>query len=227
MKNIQDLSKLCARTAKSMLYIIYCFYIHRPVCASCVLFDLHLKHDIVPLKEGSGYLKDSIKAAIGKGLLKKEFSEKHLLEIREYGLRLEKCKNDTIKKIEDCFNAIISTLKKRKNDVMTELIDKFGTEKEQIQIDEDNWISKQEKSIEILQLSKDSNDANLLLNAKFIMDSLRLLNMEPEYREVKLFNVVDTSLELDSTITLSYEEIIHYLKDYLTIEEPNILEFKS
>ena len=110
---------------------------------------------------------------------------------------------------------------------MTELIDKFSTEKQQIQTDEDNWVSKQEKSIEILRLSKDSNDANLLLNAKFIMDTLRLLNIEPEYREVKLFNVVDTSLELDNTITLSYEEIIHYLKDYLTIEEPNILEFKS
>ena len=191
------------------------------------MFDLHLKHDIVPLKEGSGYLKDSIKAAITKGLLKKEISEKHLLEIREYGLRLDKCKNDTIKKIENCFNEIISTLKKRKNDVMTELIGKFSTEKQQIQTDEDNWVSKQEKSIEILRLSKDSNDANLLLNAKFIMDTLRELNIEPEYREVKLFNVVDTSLELDDTITLSYEEIIHYLKDYLTIEEPNILEFKS
>jgi hypothetical protein len=191
------------------------------------LFDLHLKHDIVPLKEGSGYLKDSIKAAINKGLLKKEISEKHLLEIREYGLRLDKYKNDTIKKIEDCFNTIISTLKKRKNDVMTELIGKFSTEKQQIQTDEDNWVNKQEKSIEILRLSKDSNDANLLLNAKFIMDTLRELNIEPEYREVKLFNVVDTSLELDNMITLSYEEIIHYLKDYLTIEEPNILEFKS
>lgn len=202
-------------------------YINRPVCASCVLFDLHLKHDIIPLKEGSGYLKDSIKAAINKGLLKKEISEKHLLEIREYGLRLDKYKNDTIKKIEDCFNTIISTLKKRKNDVMTELIGKFSTEKQQIQTDEDNWVSKQEKSIEILRLSKDSNDANLLLNAKFIMDTLRELNIEPEYREVKLFNVVDTSLELDNMITLSYEEIIHYLKDYLTIEEPNILEFKS
>lgn len=202
-------------------------YINRPVCASCVLFDLHLKHDIIPLKEGSGYLKDSIKAAINKGLLKKEISEKHLLEIREYGLRLDKYKNDTIKKIEDCFNTIISTLKKRKNDVMTELIGKFSTEKQQIQTDEDNWVNKQEKSIEILRLSKDSNDANLLLNAKFIMDTLRELNIEPEYREVKLFNVVDTSLELDNMITLSYEEIIHYLKDYLTIEEPNILEFKS
>ena len=164
---------------------------------------------------------------MSKGYLKKEFSEKHLVEIREYSLRLDKYKSDTIKKIEDSFNAIISTLKKRKNDVMTELIDKFSTEKDQIQNDEDNWKLKQEKSIKILELSKDSNDANLLLNAKFIMDTLRLLDIEPEFKEAKIFNVVYTSLELDNTITLSYEEIIHYLKNYLTIEEPNILEFKS
>ena len=192
-----------------------------------MLFDLHLKHDIVPLKEGCGYLKNSIQDAMNKGHLKKEFSEKHLVEIREYSLRLDKYKTDTIKKIEDSFNAIISTLKKRKNDVMTELIDKFSTEKEQIQNDEDTWKQKQDKSIKILELSKDSNDANLLLNAKFIMDTLRLLDIEPEFKEAKIFNVVDTSLELDNTITLSYEEIIHYLKNYLTIEEPNILEFKS
>ena len=192
-----------------------------------MLFDLHLKHDIVPLKEGCSYLKSSIQDAMSKGHLKKEFSEKHLIEIREYSLRLDKYKTDTIKKIEDSFNAIISTLKKRKNDVMTELIDKFSAGKEQIQHDEDNWKVKQERSMKILELSQDSNDANLLLNAKFIMDTLRLLDVEPEFREVKLFNVVDTSLELDGTVTLSYEEIIHYLKSYLTIEEPNILEFKS
>lgn len=172
-------------------------------------------------------MKNSIQGAMSKGYLKKEFSEKHLVEIREYSLRLDKYKSDTIKKIEDSFNAIISTLKKRKNDVMTELIDKFSTEKDQIQNDEDNWKQKQEKSIKILELSKDSNDANLLLNAKFIMDTLRLLDIEPQFKEAKIFNVVDTSLELDNTITLSYEEIIHYLKNYLTIEEPNILEFKS
>ena len=98
MRNTQDLLRPYAKTVKSMVtFIIYFFY--RPVCASCVLFDLHLKHDIVPLKEGSGYLRESIKDSMKKGLLKKEFSESHLLEIREYSLRLDKYRNDTIKKI--------------------------------------------------------------------------------------------------------------------------------
>ena len=51
------------------------------------------------------------------------------------------------------------------------------------------------------------------------MDSLRLLNQEPKFREAKIFNVIDTSLQLDNKVTLSYEEIIHYLKGFLTIEE--------
>lgn len=162
-----------------------------------------------------------------KGLLKKEFSESHLLEIREYSLRLDKYRNETIKKIEDSFNSIISTLKKRKSEIMSEILEKFTTEKDQIQNDEDSWIDKQDMSVKVLELSKDPNDTNLLLNAKFIMDSLRLLNEEPKFKEAKIFNVIDTSLKLDSKVTLSYEEIIHYLKGFLTIQEPNILEFKS
>lgn len=191
------------------------------------MFDLHLKHDIIPLKEGSGYLRESIKDSMKKGLLKKEFSESHLLEIREYSLRLDKYRNETIKKIEDSFNSIISTLKKRKSEIMSEVLEKFATEKDQIQNDEDSWIDKQDMSVKVLELSKDPNDANLLLNAKFIMNSLRLLNEEPKFKEAKIFNVIDTSLKLDGKVTLSYEEIIHYLKGFLTIQEPNILEFKS
>lgn len=226
MRSTRDLSRHYVKTAKS-IDKIYIIFLYRPVCASCVLFDLHLKHDIVPLKEGSGYLRESIKESMKKGLLKKEFSESHLLEIREYNLRLDKYRNETIKKIEDCFNSIISTLKKRKSELMSEVLEKFTNEKDKIQNDEDSWIDKQEISYKVLELSKDPNDANILLNAKFIMDSLRLLNQEPQFREAKIFNVIDTSLQLDNKVTLSYEEIIHYLKGFLTIEEPNILEFKS
>ena len=78
------------------------------------MFDLHLKHDIVPFDEGGKYLRDSIKENSDKGLLKKEFAETRLLEIREYGLRLEKLRSDTIKLIEKSFNSIISVVKKEK-----------------------------------------------------------------------------------------------------------------
>ena len=72
-------------------------YLFRVVCPSCVLFGPHLKHDIVELNEGIDHLRENIRHELNKGTLKKEFTESNLLDIREYSLRLEKYKNDTIK----------------------------------------------------------------------------------------------------------------------------------
>ena len=191
------------------------------------MFDLHLKHDIVHLEEGSQYLLDSIKANQDKDLLKKEFAETRLLEIREYGLRLERLRNETMKLIENSFNEIISVVKKRKTVLMTEIIDYFSEEKEKVNADEKKWLDNQKIAEKIVALAKDSNDAKILLNAKFITDSLKELENKPEYRETKLLNVVDPSLHLDEEVTLSYEEILYYLSNYMTILEPNILEFNS
>ena len=156
------------------------------------MFDLHLKHDIVHLEEGSQYLLDSIKANQDKGLLKKEFAETRLLEIREYGLRLERLRNETMKLIENSFNEIISVVKKRKTVLMTEIIDYFSEEKEKVNTDEKKWLDNQKIAEKIVALAKDSNDAKILLNAKFITDSLKELENKPEYRETKLLNVVPT-----------------------------------
>ena len=191
------------------------------------MFDLHLKHDIVPFDEGGKYLRDSIKEHSDKGLLKKEFAETRLLEIREYGLRLEKLRNDTIKLIEKSFNGIISAVKKRKTVLMSEIIDYFGEEKEKINADEKKWMENQKIAEKIVSLAKDSDDGKILKNAKFICDSLKELDEKPEFRETKLLNVVDSSLHLDEETTLSYEEILHYLSQYMEILEPNLLEFNS
>ena len=191
------------------------------------MFDLHLKHDIVELTEGNKYLLQSIEQNINKGLLKKEFAETRLLEIREYGLRLERLRTETVKLIEKSFNEIISAIKKRKTVLMTEIIDYFSAEKDKVSKDENKWIENQKIAEKIVALAKDSDDANILLNAKFIMDSLIELENKPVYKEVRIKNVVDPSLKLDDEVTLSYEEILYYLSRYMTILEPNILEFNS
>ena len=227
-------SRHYAKTVKSISILnnnqkifLNIFYTYRPVCATCVMFDLHLKHDIVPFDEGGKYLRDSIKENSDKGLLKKEFAETRLLEIREYGLRLEKLRSDTIKLIEKSFNSIISVVKKRKTVLMSEIIDYFGEEKEKVNADEKKWIENQKIAEKIVALAKDSDDGKILKNAKFISDSLKALEEKPVYRETKLLNVVDSSLHLDEEVTLSYEEILHYLSQYMEILEPNLLEFNS
>jgi hypothetical protein len=182
------------------------------------------------------YLRDCVDSQIKRGTLKKEFSETHLLEIREYHLRLEKFKNDTVKKIDEIFKEIITTLKKRKNELITETLERFTNERELILNEENSWTDKQEISERLIALSSDSDDQNILVNAKFIMEGMRKLNDKLTFKEIKVYNNIDTSLTIDrrgtnnqqlTPLVLSHEEIVYYLSKYLTIEEPNILEFKA
>ena len=159
--------------------------------------------------------------------MKREYCESHLLEIREYSHRMDKLRNETIKKIEDDFNTLIKALKNRKTVLMTELLDIFSKESEEIENDESKWTVNQDVSDKVLTLSKDPNDSTLLLNAKFIMDVIKDLNVDEQFKEIKIFNVIDTSLTLSPNTVLSYEEILFHLKNFMTILEPNNLEFRA
>ncbi len=159
--------------------------------------------------------------------MKREYCESHLLEIREYSHRMDKIQSETIKKIEDDFNNLIKVLKNRKTVLMTELLDIYSKESEEIENDESKWSINQDVSDKVLSLSKDPNDSTLLLNAKFIMDVIKDLNVDEQFKEIKIFNVIDTSLTLSPNTVLSYEEILFHLKNFMSISEPNNLEFRA
>jgi hypothetical protein len=165
-------------------------------------------------------------------LLKKDFCETHLLEIREYHLRLEKYKSEVVKKIDDSFKEIIKTLKARKNELITEVIDKFKVEKEKIANEEEKWNGKQDISEKLLALMNDRDDRNVLTNSKQILDGIRNLHEGVDFKEIQVFNNLDTNLyiereEAQPELTLSLEDLIGYLSKYMTVLEPNVLEYKS
>jgi hypothetical protein len=197
-----------------------------------VLFGSHKKHDILSLRDSAEFLRDRVHEQLKKGTLKKEYTETHLLEIREYNLRLEKYKNDTVKKIDEIFKEMVATLKKRKNDLITEILNKFSSEKNKILDQELRWKEKQEISERLLDLMNDAEDKNILLNSKSTMEGIRKLNEKLVFNEIKVFNDLDTSMRVDSSnssqsVTISHEEIIYYLSNYIKIADPNILEFKA
>lgn len=197
-----------------------------------MLFGSHKKHDILSLRESAEFLRDKVHEQLKKGTLKKEFTETHLLEIREYNLRLEKYKNDTVKKVDEIFKEMVATLKNRKNELITEILDKFSSEKNKISQEEMRWKAKEEISERLLILMNDNDDKNILINSKSIMDGIRKLNEKLSFKEIKVFNDLDTSMRFESSnssqsIILSHEEIIFYLSNYIKIADPNILEFKA
>ena len=54
-----------------------------------------------------------------------------------------------------------------------------------------------------------------------------MLNLLWMLLKIKIFNVIDTTLNLGKNTFLSYEEIIHHLANFMHIEEPNNLEFRA
>jgi len=142
----------------------------------------------------------------------------------------EQTKGTPIKFINECFKNLITILKKRKNDKINEAIDKFNFEKESIINEENKWIEKQEISEKILSLMADKDETNLLLNSKVVLEGIRKLNEELTYKTSRIYNNIDSSVVIEngkSNITLNYDELKKYLSKYITICDPNILEYKA
>lgn len=149
-------------------------------------------------------------------------------------MRLEKYKNETVKKIDEAFKKIINLLKDRKANFCNEMIEKFGEEKEKILFEEGRWIEKQDISERLLSLLSDKNSVNLLINSKYIMEGIRTLNEKLEFKEMNVYNDLDTTLNFtkeinkqEINVSLSVEDICSYFSDYININHPNVLEYKA
>ena len=185
------------------------------------------------LKEGEAFLKENISSQLKKNL-KKDYTEKSLLEIREYSLRLDKFKNETINNIDDVFKNIINSLKERKNSIISDALERFSEEKENIIVEENKWFEKQEITETILSLMNDKNENGLLLNSKYILEGLRKISEPSDYKKLKIHNDINTSLTIikefkkqEIPIIISFEEVLTYLSKFVDINDPNILEYRS
>lgn len=205
------------------------------ICPSCVMFGNHKKHDVLSLPEGAMYIRKEIDKTIFKGLLKKEFSETHILEIRENSLLMEKYKAETMKKIEDVFNGLIKTLRDRKNELINEILDKFAIEKDKIDSAENDWMCKQDISEKLTQFDKEQNDGFLLINSKFIMEGLRKLQEPTQFHELQIFNDLNTNVviytkddhgNVKENREYSVGEINNSLNEYVELGKPNVLNYK-
>jgi len=199
-----------------------------------VMFGEHKKHDVLSLKEGVVYLRDIIAKELKKGTLRKEYTESHVLDIREHHLKLEKFKNDTIKKIDDIFKDLIQTLKTRKNNLVNNLTVKFSEEKQHVIKDENKWVEEQEICEKLSYMLSEKDETNLLLNSFFIMEGIRKVNEPVSFLELKVYNDIDTTMTISKTkgsndikINLSFDDMMEILNEFMTILDPNILQYKS
>lgn len=158
------------------------------------------------------------------------------MEIREYQLRIDKYKNESVKKINNSFKEIISTLKERMEDLITEINQKFELEQKNIKDEEKKWRYKQDVSNNLLLFSESNNDIELLKNSKLIMEGINMLNEPSSFKEIKVYNDLEANLNIDlndfphqtgSVLELSIEELKKLFSEFMIIGEPNALEYRS
>jgi hypothetical protein len=200
------------------------------------MFGKHKKHDVLSLKQGAMYIRKSIDSQLVKGILKKEFSEEKLLQIKENSLVMEKEKAETVKKIEAIFKGIIDTLRNRKEFLINEINNKFDDERQKIDTAENEWSYKLDLSEKLNQFLNDKNDAFVLANTKFIMDGLRKLNEKITFNELNVYNNIDTSLKIDNIQgeneqpiiqEFTLDDLIEGFSNYITIGQPNFINYKA
>ncbi len=133
-------------------------------------------------------------------------------------------------------------MKERKNYIITEVLEKNSIERDRINKEENNWLEKQEITEGILSLMNDKDKTGVLINSKFIMNGLRRLEEEQEFKRLGIQKELDMSLKInyeannannnannkeDENIVISFEEILLYFSKYISFNEPNVYEYRS
>ena len=132
-------------------------------------------------------------------------------------------------------------MKERKNYIITEVLEKNSIERERINKEENNWLEKQEITEGILSLMNDKDISGVLINSKFIMNGLRRLEEEQEFKRLAIQKEIDMSLKInyeaisgnannnkeDENIVISFDEILQYFSKYISFNDPNVFEYRS
>jgi hypothetical protein len=94
-------------------------------------------------------------------------------------------------------------LKKIKTVLMIELLDFFSKDNEFIYNEENKWNIYQDVSYNVLFLSQNNNDLNVIIKAKCIMEVLKDFNVDDQFKEIKIYNVINPELKLNQNTILS------------------------
>ena len=214
--------KICPKHNRKFEAI--CITCECPICASCAMFDIHLKHDILPYSEGVKYLRGEINESIYSQL-----NNNKKVDLLIYKNKLNNSKFELIKKIQDSFNSLITVIRERKAKIIDILLYKYKIEENKLNNQIILWENNKNIVEKILDYALKDSDKDILIHSKFIIDNLKKLNKDIQnYKKINIYNIIDDKLvlnniknNLNKPIKINYEEIIQYLKEYIKILEPN------
>ena len=137
------------------------------VCPECVMFGRSVNHKVIRPEEAVQNMRDEFDKYIKKGLLKSEYTEGVLIDVREAINNVDRQKNQVLKEVETNIKELIKTLYERKDTLVDQIDSYFKEQRAKLEEKEEEWKEKQRIAEELLKLSsgKDS-DEELLKNSE-------------------------------------------------------------
>ena len=103
------------------------------ICPSCLMYGPNKGDQVISKEEAIEYMRNELNQINKDGLLKTEYCDNTLLDIRHNKLSFQDQQTKIIKEIENNFADLIKAVKSRKNQIIQQINQQFETEVKSIQ----------------------------------------------------------------------------------------------
>ncbi|KAL4488941.1 hypothetical protein ABPG72_005728 [Tetrahymena utriculariae] len=195
------------------------------ICPSCLMFGPNQGNKVCRIEEAAKKLRAKLSEAKDQNILQYERTENILLDIRHTKIECEEKKAQIMKEVELTFSNVIKVLKQRKEDVISELVEHFNQQIEQVYEQESKWVEKQETGAELANLLKEENDLVLIQKSNLILKGIESLKESQQYKQVKILNTLDTNFKA-SKLDSSIKEFLRDLEKFVVKGEVITIQYK-
>lgn len=201
----------------------YCKDCQAYICASCMFGsgNPHKSHTLISLDELADFLRELMDK--NTEVIRHEYCEGRSLDVRQAKKSLETQTNQLIERITKCTNIIISTITKRKDELIKQLQNNMQTEIEKLNEHDAIWNQKTKIAQHINKLQIDYNDESVYSNMQFIMKGIEMLK-EPlkQYEYNSVTDYQDNIIYKNET--LSIEDFMNMISEMFIIGNDDIIQ---
>eukprot|EP00357_Protocruzia_adherens_P037227 CAMPEP_0114998510 /NCGR_PEP_ID=MMETSP0216-20121206/15552_1 /TAXON_ID=223996 /ORGANISM="Protocruzia adherens, Strain Boccale" /LENGTH=147 /DNA_ID=CAMNT_0002363125 /DNA_START=281 /DNA_END=724 /DNA_ORIENTATION=- len=135
------------------------------------------------------------------------------------------------KEVTEYFQELIKQIKARRDEVLDQIDQHVDEQKKHVVEREHHWEEKQVISQTLLKFATSEDDADILKNARYILDGLENLREPIQFRELSLVDSMNTAFNIkkknDSENALGHKELCQHFEDYMQFGDVKTTQYRS
>ena len=208
------------------------------VCANCMFEspNIHKNHNFLSLDELGFYLREKIDK--NSELLKHDYCDKPLMNIRQCKTTLTQNTNTLIERINKESDKLIEIIKTRREQLIKTIKSNLDNEIKILSNFEEKWKQKSQVSQQLIKLSTNKNDSVVYSNLITILRGIELLREAQKMHSYKQIADYDNNIKVNAIINnkqgpvlinLTMEELVDTLNNMFIIGDKDMInmEFRA